>query len=75
MVIILFMTIEEYIVRKNLTQRDFASIVGVSQPAVHAWINGKKHPAPWHARKIVEVTQGQVTFEDLYKHQPKGEAA
>ncbi len=69
------MTIDEYIARKNLTQADFAQMVGVKQPTVHRWIYGKKFPEPRHARKIVEVTQGQVTFEDLYKHQPKGEAA
>jgi len=69
------MTIDEYIAKKNLTQEDFAQMVGVKQPTVHSWIYGKKFPEPRHVRKIVEVTQGQVGFEDLYNHQQKGEAA
>lgn len=36
--------LRHYMKKKNLTQRELADIVGVSQPTVNEWLMGKKYP-------------------------------
>jgi transcriptional regulator with XRE-family HTH domain len=36
--------IARYLAREEMTQSAFAGLVGVSQPTVHAWVNGTSAP-------------------------------
>jgi len=59
------MTLQEYLARNGLSQAAFARRIGVSQQAVQRYVDGKRVPKRALAKKIVEVTGGQVTYQDL----------
>jgi|GEM_PF-549851 len=60
------MKLKEYLKMKCLTEYDFADILGITQPHVSYIVNGKKNPSAGLAKKIEDVTNSQVTFNDLY---------
>ncbi len=59
------MLLTEYLTSVDLSQRDFAQKIGVSQAAVSFWASGKKQPSYHHLRKIRAATNGQVQPTDL----------
>ena len=60
------MTLDDYLKNTDQTEDAFARLVGVSQPAVHRYRNGRV-PTPEVMRKIVEQTAGQVTPNDFFE--------
>jgi transcriptional regulator with XRE-family HTH domain len=56
------MNIKEYMLRKNLTYRDFAKILGISHGTVWYWAMGKTIPTPNHRRLIERKTKGEVNI-------------
>lgn len=41
--------------------------LGVTKSAVHAWVAGVISPRPTKARKIVELSEGALTLEEIYR--------
>ena len=65
------MRLSEYLQSNNLTSADLAAKIGnVTSEAVRLWATGKRVPRAEQMRRIVEVTEGQVTPNDfLMDHQ------
>lgn len=61
------MGIEEYLSKYGMTKRGFAKRLGITESALHKIIAGTNSPRRATAQKIVELTNGEVTFEDLFK--------
>ena len=59
------MTIREYLDTNSLTVTKFADDLGVGRVMVHRWISGDAVPSLESATKIVELTGGSVTTDDL----------
>lgn len=55
----------KYRAEHNLTQSQFAELVGTTQVSVARWEAGTRTPRPAHARKIKEITGGIVTADDF----------
>ena len=60
------MKLSEYIKLKNLTQAEFAKMLGKSQQLVSGYCTETLMPPRATALKIVEITKGAVTLEDLW---------
>jgi DNA-binding transcriptional regulator YdaS (Cro superfamily) len=60
------MKLNEYIKVKGLCNRDMAKKLNVSDTSISLWLSGDRTPKRLIARRIVEATGGQVTYEDLY---------
>jgi DNA-binding transcriptional regulator YdaS (Cro superfamily) len=59
------MKLAEYKLLKGLSLTALAAEIGVSVPAVHDWINGKKRPS-WASMLLIEAaTGGSVTANDF----------
>lgn len=56
-----------YLKRANLTQKEFAKRIGVSQTTVWYWSTGKLRVTPDRAKQIESVTNGEITRKDLYQ--------
>lgn len=52
-----------YLESKNLTQAQFADQMGVKQPTVCDWVNGKVFPSRERLLKIASITQ--LPLEEL----------
>lgn len=64
------MTLEAYLARNGLTQWEFASLIGVSQPTVSRLSSGG-HNAPLSLLKdIFDATNGAVTPNDFLPPAP-----
>lgn len=59
------MTLNDFLLASNLTEDAFAVRIGVSQPAVHRYRNGRI-PTPDVMQRIVEETGGKVTPNDFF---------
>lgn len=60
------MKLREYLNKNQITQQEFANSVGVARPFITLILSGKKNPSP-HLMKIIEdVTNGEVTMQDLF---------
>lgn len=66
MLIIRAMTLIEWRKSQGLTQQDLADALDVTQSAVSQWEHGDSLPSGRLAAAIVELTQGQVSLNDLY---------
>ena len=60
------MNIRDYIIEKNLTQKQFAESIGVSVMAVSMYTRNMRTPGRTVARRIIAETGGVVTWDDLY---------
>jgi transcriptional regulator with XRE-family HTH domain len=49
------------------SQRKFAKEIGVSQCMVSKWLSGKCEPTLKNARKIVAISNGGITYDDIFK--------
>ena len=59
------MELREYIKKNNLTERDLASLIGISQQHVNRLIRKIANPSLPLAKKIKEATRGKVTIEEM----------
>ena len=60
------MQIKEYLFYYNMTKKQFSELVGVHRQTVENITNGRHRSVrPDICRKIVEGTQGKVSYEDL----------
>lgn len=55
--------LREHLVEKEITQADFARRMGVSQPTVSDWLNGKSLPSVANLREISRETG--ITLDEL----------
>jgi transcriptional regulator with XRE-family HTH domain len=51
--------------RQNLSQRDFAELIGFSRSHLSHIINGRREPSPGLRRTILEYLP-EYTFDDLF---------
>jgi transcriptional regulator with XRE-family HTH domain len=66
------MKLAEYKLLKGLSLTALAAEIGVSVPAVHDWINGKKRPS-WASLILIEAaTGGFVQANDFMPPEAKG---
>ena len=59
------MTLNEYMRRKRLTQKQFAALVGCTRTAVTRWLAGSRAPSPQWVAIILRKTKGSVKVQDL----------
>jgi hypothetical protein len=45
---------------------DLARDIGVTWAAVDRWTSGIHYPKPEHAHRIIELSNGILTLEDIY---------
>ena len=67
------MDLKKYLEEKMIIKRKFAQKVGITEATLHRIMSGTALPSGKTAQKIVELTNGQVTFEDLFKKKKKNE--
>lgn len=61
------MRLKEFLQAEQLSAEKFARHLGcVTGQAVRCWAKGSRMPEPLIAEKIVEVTKGKVTVQDLH---------
>jgi transcriptional regulator with XRE-family HTH domain len=60
------MKLQEYFRLNNLSQKDFAVLVGVSEVHISQILRGIKNPSIQLIRRIETVTKGTVTVTDLF---------
>ncbi len=61
------MTLSEYLRSTKTTYEAFAQKADLGHARnVQRYAKGLRHPRPPVARRIVEASEGMVTFEDLY---------
>lgn len=56
----------DFLKNENLSQYDFADLIGVSQPAVGRYVNGERIPEGPIMKRIFDKTKGKVTANDFY---------
>ena len=61
------MFLKEYLEKNHIIKKGFAKKVDVSEATIHNIISGRKKPSYKTAQRIVKLTNGEVTFEDLFK--------
>lgn len=61
------MDLKKYLDEHGLKHKHFAEKVGISPQSLSELVNKKKAPRQKTAQKIVKLTNGEVTFEDLFK--------
>ena len=62
---IAYMTLREYLNKQSMTMTEFAKRSGLSQPAIHRYLNGQRQPDLNALRKIIKVTKGKVGINDF----------
>jgi len=60
------MNLSDYLLKMKKTQAEFAEELGKSQQLVSGYCTGALIPPRETALKIVEITKGKVTLEDLW---------
>lgn len=59
------MKLAAYLAENKLTHAQFAALIGTTQVAISRYANGLRRPADEIEEKIIAVTNGQVTADDL----------
>jgi DNA-binding transcriptional regulator YdaS (Cro superfamily) len=59
------MNLKSYIKSNDIQVTEFADLIGVKRNIVHRYLNGSSIPSRETARKIEEVTGGQVKAREL----------
>jgi len=57
--------------KKELSQIEVAKKLGVTQQAVANWETGIRHPDKKHWKKLIELTDGEITLEDFLTEDPR----
>lgn len=60
------MTLKEWMDAIRIAPKELAPKVGVSESMVRAVLYGQKEFSPKVARKVIEVSLGRVTWDELY---------
>lgn len=55
--------LKRHLKRKRMTQSEFATLIGVSQPTVTYWLNGSKTPTADKLVRIADLTG--LTVDEL----------
>lgn len=58
------MTLKEYLKSHDLSATAFADLADMSMNTIYNYLNGQR-PTKLHARRIEEVTKGEVTAESM----------
>jgi len=61
------MTLDDYISENNISITDFAKELGVHRVTLYRWLAKESYPRHAVAKKIIELTQEQVTYKDLFE--------
>ena len=61
------MELLEYLKARKITMSEFGSKIGRAQSIVSRIANRKHRPDPTTAVKIVVVTKGEISLDDLYQ--------
>ena len=56
------MELKKYLESNYISKRGFAKKLGVTESTLYNIISGRAYPAEKVAQKIVELTNGEVTF-------------
>lgn len=64
------MDLDEYLFRKKISQIEFANELGISRNHLGEILRGRRSPSVKLAKKIEELTKGEVTKEEAMF--PKG---
>lgn len=59
-------TLKKYLKNNNITQKDFAELLGVDKMTLWRYVQGTRIPKPKIMQKIFELTKGEVTANDFY---------
>jgi DNA-binding transcriptional regulator YdaS (Cro superfamily) len=59
------MKLNAYLTKHDISERKFGECIGYSQASVNRYCNGRV-PEPEAMRRILEVTNGEVTPNDFY---------
>lgn len=62
----IFMTIREFLEENEISSRKFAKALGVHPVTVRKWLCGTHRPLPNVSMKIVEMSFGKITLDDIY---------
>ena len=65
------MELREYLKTKKITMEMFAQKIGRAQSIVSRLVNRKHRADPITAQRIVKVTKGAVSLDDIYNTPPK----
>lgn len=60
------MKLSEYLKKYGLTHKEFAEKVGIARTQITRIINKTKNPSAHLMKTIEEVTNGEVTMQDLF---------
>jgi transcriptional regulator with XRE-family HTH domain len=63
------MTISEFIAANSLTRAKFAKMIGVEEESVTRYMNGTRMPRRKQLDRILKVTNGAVTANDILQHE------
>lgn len=61
------MDLEKYLKKYAITKTGFARRIGVTYITMNNITSRKAYPSAKVAQRIVKLTNGEVTFEDLFK--------
>ncbi len=61
------MTLLEFLEKTDMTQREMARRLDVSQPTVTKWVRGRFIPTMPNLIRITEVTDGLVRYDDFVR--------
>jgi len=57
--------LKKYLERNKITQRDFSFKIDYAEQNLNKILSGKFKPSIYTALKIVQATNGEISFEDL----------
>jgi DNA-binding transcriptional regulator YdaS (Cro superfamily) len=60
------MTLEDWIIQKQLTDAEAAVLLGVDRTTVCRYRNGRRYPSPFRLGVIAKVTGGAVMPNDWF---------
>jgi transcriptional regulator with XRE-family HTH domain len=60
------MHLRRYLSANGISPPDFAAAIGVSNQAVHRYVNGERIPRPDVMDRIKRATKGNVKADDFY---------
>lgn len=56
----------EYLSKRKIPVQVFADSLGVHNSAVYGYLSGKYEPGPETAKKIRDLTNKEITLDDIY---------
>lgn len=67
MVLITSMELPEYLTTRFRDQAAAAEAFKVSQGTISHWTTGRRRPKPDKAREIVEHSNGEVSYDEIFR--------